>query len=265
MARKLALAACSLLLLAVMVGGHGRVMPLPPAPSQPVSPIAQDLPAGPVGAVSPARQNPAWENGPRVSPSARLPLASLVKIKELEPAVQKYARAHGVDEDLVWAVMRHESGFNPRAVSPKGAMGLMQLMPGTASLMGVTDPFDLEENIAGGIKYLEQCLSRFNQDIALALAAYNAGPQNVAKYNGCPPFPETRQYVAAVLQTYSGHPQYRRLGLGGSVSDEVAALLDMVGLHWRVSRPQWKIAEPQFLVRSPQWKGARAHLVTLAR
>jgi len=263
MARKLALAACSLFLLAVLVAGHGRVMPLPPAPSPPVSSGARDLPAGPLGAASPPGQNPAPENGRRVWPSARPPLASLVKIKELEPAVQKYARAHGVDEDLVWAVMRHESGFNPRAVSPKGAMGLMQLMPGTASLMGVADPFDLEENIAGGIRYLEQCLSRFNQDIALALAAYNAGPQNVAKYQGCPPFPETRQYVAAVLQTYSGHPRYGRLG--GSVSDEVAALLDQVGLHWRVPRPQWKIAEPQFHVRSPQWKGARAHLVTLAR
>jgi hypothetical protein len=83
-------------------------------------------------------------------------------------------------------------------------MGLMQLMPGTAALMGVTDAFDVEQNIAGGIKYLERCLSRFNQDVSLALAAYNAGPDNVVKYQGCPPFPETRHYVASVLKAYAG-------------------------------------------------------------
>ncbi len=91
--------------------------------------------------------------------------------------IEKYARQYGVDEDLVWAVIRQESGFNPRAVSPKGAMGLMQLMPGTAAMLGVSDAFDVEQNVAGGIKYLEQCLNQFNQDVPLALAAYNAGPE----------------------------------------------------------------------------------------
>ena len=98
------------------------------------------------------------------------------QIMQMEAAIQKNARAYGVDESLVWAVVRRESGFNPAAVSPKGAMGLMQLMPGTAAAVGVTDPFDVDQNIAGGIKYLVSCLKQFNGDIGLALAAYNAGP-----------------------------------------------------------------------------------------
>jgi len=266
MLRNLALAGLLLFLLSGL-GHQGRVMEVSaPRPSEaPASLVSRELPTARKEMAS-QRPHPAVaEKASGVPPLGHRSAVPLVKVRELEPVVQKYASLHGVDEDLVWAVIRHESGFNPRAVSPKGAMGLMQLMPGTASLMGVAEPFNIEENIAGGIKYLEQCLSQFNQDLALALAAYNAGPQNVAKYNGCPPFPETRQYVAAVLQTYSGHPQYRRLGLGGSVTDEVAALLDKVGLHWRVHRPHWKIAGPQFHVKSPQWKGARAHLVTLAR
>ena len=149
--------------------------------------------------------------------SSRLPaqIANLVRRQNLEKVIEKYARQYGVDQDLVWAVIRQESGFNPHAVSPKGAMGLMQLMPGTAAMMGVTDAFDVEQNIAGGIKYLERCLSQFNQDVSLALAAYNAGPDNVVKYQGCPPFPETRQYVASVLKAYAGEPIREDLKLIG--------------------------------------------------
>jgi|GEM_PF-1586381 len=122
---------------------------------------------------------------------------------QIASMIDAQARRYGVDSNLVRAVMRHESGYNPNAVSPKGAMGLMQLMPGTASLMGVNDPFDPEQNIAGGVKYLKYCLSRFNYDVPLALAAYNAGPLNVMKYQGLPPFAETQQYVASVMQTYT--------------------------------------------------------------
>ena len=131
--------------------------------------------------------------------------------------IEKYARQYGVDQDLVWAVIRQESGFNPRAVSPKGAMGLMQLMPGTAAMLGVSDAFDVEQNIAGGIKYLERCLNQFNQDVPLALAAYNAGPNNVVKYQGCPPFPETRHYVASILKAYAGEPIREDLKLVGLI------------------------------------------------
>ena len=193
--------------------------------------------------------------------SPRLPaqIANLVKRQNLEMVIEKYAQQYGVDQDLVWAVIRQESGFNPQAVSPKGAMGLMQLMPGTAAMLGVSDAFDVEQNIAGGIKYLERCLNQFNQDVCLALAAYNAGPNNVVKYQGCPPFPETRQYVASVLQAYAGEPmqadlEAHRLKSGhGRRGADPAGLM---GLAWRVPRPQWRIATPQCKLGSPRWKVA---------
>ena len=259
-----------LLVLLVAPGDQGRLAPPDPPATLSGSADARGVVAGPSADICPEAASlneakPAPGKSARGLPGPRRFRTSLVKIAELEPAVKKYAAQHGVDEDLVWAVMSHESGFNPRAVSPKGAMGLMQLMPGTASLMGVTDPFDPDQNIAGGIKYLDLCLSQFNQDIALALAAYNAGPQNVAKYQGCPPFPETRQYVAAVLQTYSGNPQYRRSRWAASANEEVSELLNKVGLPWRVPLRQWRIAQPRFHVAPPRWKGGRANLVSWAR
>jgi len=120
----------------------------------------------------------------------------------LEGLIQKYARQHGVDPALVRAVMQHESGFNPYAVSPKGAQGLMQLMPGTAALMGVQNPFDPEQNIAGGVGYLRYCLEQFNHSVPLAVAAYNAGPARVAKSGGIPAIPETQNFVNSVLSSY---------------------------------------------------------------
>jgi len=191
--------------------------------------------------------------------ATRLPaqIADLVKRHNLERVIEKYARQYDVDQDLVWAVIRQESGFNPRAVSPKGAMGLMQLMPGTAAMLGVTDAFDVEQNLAGGIKYLERCLNQFNRDVSLALAAYNAGPDNVVKYQGCPPFPETRQYVASVLKAYAGAPIRGDLKLMGASSVMDEALPDPVrprGLAWKVPRPQWRIAAPQVKFGSPRWK-----------
>ncbi len=113
--------------------------------------------------------------------------------------IKKYAKRHGVDEKLVRAILQKESGGNPTAVSPKGAMGLMQLMPETAQSMGVQDPFNPEENVAAGVKFLKACLNTFCQNVPLALAAYNAGPETVKKYGGVPPYPETQQYVAGIL------------------------------------------------------------------
>jgi len=191
--------------------------------------------------------------------SPRLPaqIANLVQRQNLEMVIEKYAQQYGVDQDLVWAVIRQESGFNPHAVSPKGAMGLMQLMPGTAAMLGVSDAFDVEQNIAGGIKYLERCLSQFNQDVSLALAAYNAGPNNVVKYQGCPPFAETRHYVASVLQAYGGEPMREALkliGLSPVMDEEALDPESPRGLAWRVPRAQWRIATPQCKLGSPRWK-----------
>ncbi len=173
--------------------------------------------------------------------------------------IEKYAQQYGVDQDLVWAVIRQESGFNSQAVSPKGAMGLMQLMPGTAAMLGVSDAFDVEQNIAGGIKYLERCLSQFNQDVSLALAAYNAGPDNVVKYQGCPPFAETRHYVASVLKAYAGEAireDLQRIGLSPVMDEDVPDPVRPRGLAWRVPRPRWRIATPQCKLSSPRWKVA---------
>jgi hypothetical protein len=123
----------------------------------------------------------------------------------LESLITKYSRYYGVDPSLIRAVMRHESGFNTQAVSPKGAQGLMQLMPGTAALMGVRDPFDPEQNIAGGVGYLRRCLDRFQHNVPLAVAAYNAGPEAVARYCTIPPYSETQVFVQNVLGSYGGY------------------------------------------------------------
>jgi hypothetical protein len=195
------------------------------------------------------------------SPPPRLParIAHLVQRQNLVKVIEKYAQQYGVDQDLVWAVIRQESGFNAHAVSPKGAMGLMQLMPGTAAMLGVADAFDVEQNIAGGIKYLERCLSQFNQNVGLALAAYNAGPDNVVKYQGCPPFAETRHYVASVLSAYAGEPireDLERLGSSPVMDTDIPNPIEPRGLAWRVPRARWHIAVPQCKLSSPRWKVA---------
>jgi soluble lytic murein transglycosylase-like protein len=120
-----------------------------------------------------------------------------------EALIQKTARAHSLEPALLHAVIRAESGYNPRAVSPKGAKGLMQLMPATARRYGVGDPYDPRQNLEAGARYLRDLLKLFNQDLRLALAAYNAGEQAVIRYHRrIPPFPETMHYVPKVLDWY---------------------------------------------------------------
>jgi len=115
---------------------------------------------------------------------------------------------YGVDKDLVRAVMKQESSFNPTAISKSGAQGLMQLMPGTADALSVKNPFDIIQNINGGVQYLKDQLTNFKGDVSLALAAYNAGPNSVMKYGGIPPYAETQDYVQKVTEYYN---QYKML------------------------------------------------------
>lgn len=119
-----------------------------------------------------------------------------------EQMLESAAAKHGVDYNLARALMRHESAGNPHAVSNKGAQGLMQLMPETARGLGVTDPFDPEQNIDAGIRYLKQQMDNFSGDPVLALAAYNAGPEAVRKYGGVPPYQETQDYVSTIMGRY---------------------------------------------------------------
>jgi hypothetical protein len=165
-----------------------------------------------------------------------------------EPAAPKYdlaaipdhikaaAQRHRLPEELITAVISVESNFDHAAVSQKGAQGLMQLMPATASLMGVRDPHDPDENIDAGASHLRAMLDTFKGDLPLALAAYNAGEQNVIRHRGIPPFPETRQFVTRVL---------RRMG-------------DKKGAETVMAKP---VPPPQWVARSPR-SSSKAHMVS---
>jgi soluble lytic murein transglycosylase-like protein len=121
----------------------------------------------------------------------------------LNQVVDNASAAYHLDPDLVNSVIHAESGFNAHAVSPKGARGLMQLMPQTANQLGVNDAFDPQDNVTGGSRYLRELLEHYNFDLVKALAAYNAGPERVEQYRGVPPFRETRAYVARIVREYN--------------------------------------------------------------
>ena len=135
-----------------------------------------------------------------------LKIMKKVAVKDEEifyvPIVIKAAIKHQIDPAVIMAIIMVESGFNPRAVSKKGAKGLMQLMPPTAKALGVKNPFNPTDNINGGVKYFKRKLNKFNGNVKLALAAYNAGSRNVKKYKGIPPFRATKIYVKKVLEYY---------------------------------------------------------------
>lgn len=121
---------------------------------------------------------------------------------EIISMIDDTSAKYGVDAKLIKALVKQESGFNPTAKSKAGALGLMQLMPSTAKGLGVKDPLDAKQNIEGGVKYVKSLLNRFDGNIILALAAYNAGPNAVKKYDGIPPYKETQNYVKSVLKNY---------------------------------------------------------------
>ena len=137
----------------------------------------------------------------------------------LDAIFEEAAAAYDVPLALLKAVAKAESNFNPSAVSCAGAIGVMQLMPGTASAMGVTDPYDARQNILGGAKYLKSNLDRYDGNVSLALAAYNAGPGSVAKYGGIPPYAETQNYVKKVTSYMNGEELY-----AGSVPENASSL-----------------------------------------
>jgi soluble lytic murein transglycosylase-like protein len=133
----------------------------------------------------------------------------LVAIPEadIQIAIDRHSEAQSLDPKLVRAMIQVESGYNHRARSQKGAMGLMQLMPATASLYRVEDPYDPDENVRGGTRYLRYLVDRFPGRLDLAVAAYNAGPAAVQRYGGVPPYRETKDYVSRVLSLYQGGTQ----------------------------------------------------------
>jgi hypothetical protein len=148
---------------------------------------------------------------PIVAPVPNVPKAPAVAItkpkpldaKTLNEVISSISDRHQIDPDLINSVIHAESGFNSRAVSPKGARGLMQLMPQTANQLGVNNSFDPRDNVEGGTRYLRELLEQYNFDIVKALAAYNAGPQRVQQYHGVPPYYETRAYIARIIREFN--------------------------------------------------------------
>jgi len=122
---------------------------------------------------------------------------------DVEELIETFSNKYGVDGDFIKAIIKQESGFNPKATSKKGAMGLMQLMPATAKSLGVKDAYNPSENIEGGVKLISNLLKTYNNNTELALAAYNAGPGAVKKYGGVPPYKETQNYVKNILANYN--------------------------------------------------------------
>jgi soluble lytic murein transglycosylase-like protein len=146
-----------------------------------------------------------------VEPEKKMPTVCIDK-KELLylPLIQQTSERHQVDPALVKAIIMAESGFNPNAVSEKGAKGLMQLMPKTAKALGVKDCFNPEHNIEGGVEYFKKLLNQFDGDVELALAAYNAGSRRVRQYQGVPPFKATRYYVKKVFEYYNCYKEHMK-------------------------------------------------------
>lgn len=152
-----------------------------------------------------------------------LPSVARLTAANIEELIEAFGAEHGLDAALIKAVIQVESNFNHRAISRKGAQGLMQLMPSTIWRLSVGDAYDPHENIGAGVRYLRQLLDQFQGDLRLALAAYNAGENAVLRYRGVPPYPETRDYVTRVLRLYRQMRGERsRNGVVKAVSRSVA-------------------------------------------
>jgi soluble lytic murein transglycosylase-like protein len=165
---------------------------------------AAPLDPGPLepGRLEPGRLDPR-KNEPAAHTQLQSPAQNVQPSPDLNEVVRAASGTYHLDPDLVNSVIRAESGFNVRAVSPKGAQGLMQLMPQTASQLGVQNVFDPQANVEGGTRYLRELLERYDFDLVKALAAYNAGPQRVEQYGGVPPYYETKAYVARIVRDFN--------------------------------------------------------------
>lgn len=156
----------------------------------------------------PTEQIEHFEKGPPTLPMPRVQVAPVgIAVPSsaitLDQAIAAGSERYRLDPDLISSVIRAESNFNAHAISPKGAQGLMQLMPKTASQLGVANPFDPGANVDGGTRYLRELIERYNFDLVKALAAYNAGPHRVEQYGGVPPYRETRAYVARIVSDFN--------------------------------------------------------------
>lgn len=140
------------------------------------------------------------------------PLEEKATVSRYDHLIRAACRKYALDPALVKAIIHAESRFDPQAVSPKGAIGLMQIDPVTAKELGINDPFDPKKNIEGGVRYLKELLKTFDGDTRLALAAYNAGPNRVYQYKGIPPYKDTQRYIAQVFRYHNFYQQKDRSG-----------------------------------------------------
>ena len=184
---------------------QGRVRVYPKAAAEDYVELSPDAIRG-VEAVPDPPAEPAVPNAEITAPvptHTPTPIDTRLTAADLHQLLAKAGSEHNVDEDLLASVVKAESGGNAHAVSHAGARGLMQLMPGTAQQLGVSNSFAPDENVRGGTAYLDELLTRYHDNIVLALAAYNAGPEAVDRYRGIPPYHETRLYVARVIHEFN--------------------------------------------------------------
>ena len=200
-----------------LTAGEDNYIDLPPAEVAAVDHVADPV-ATP--ASDPALSDAQTARGGANSDAAT---EAVLTPADLAQMLAKAGKSHNLDVDLLASVVKAESGGNPRAVSSAGARGLMQLMPATAASLGVQNSFQPQQNVSGGSAYLDALLTRYGNNLALALAAYNAGPEAVDRYHGVPPYPETRIYVARVIHEFNRRVLARRGELGRQAAQRGAA------------------------------------------